>query len=170
MRRWVQLAVLAGVALLVAQLLVQKADRPVPRGEAPALALPSLGGQPVDLAALRGKVVLVNFWATWCGPCRRELPDLAAFWTANRGRCFELLGVAEESPPRDLAAAAQTVPYPILIDESFDAARSWRVGGYPTSFLVDAGGQVVETFHGPITRSQLERAVSPLRPETCAAD
>jgi cytochrome c biogenesis protein CcmG/thiol:disulfide interchange protein DsbE len=138
--------------------------------EAPPLALPDLGGRKVELAAYRGRVVAVNFWATWCGPCLEEIPGLAEAWRTHRDRCFEILGVAEESGGRDdIAAAAGKlgIPYPVLLDADGSAASAFRVPGYPRTYLVDPGGKVRRVFDGALSRRVLEEALGPLLPATC---
>jgi cytochrome c biogenesis protein CcmG/thiol:disulfide interchange protein DsbE len=168
MKPWIRTALLVVAAVVVAQLLVQRAAPPVPAGEpAPPLALADLAGAPVDLADLRGKVVAVNFWASWCAPCREEIPELAEVWSEHRGRCFELLGVAEESAREDVARLARGIPYPILLDERASALAAWRVPGYPRTFIVDAEGKVRRVFEGAVRKRQLEEAIRPLLPATC---
>jgi cytochrome c biogenesis protein CcmG/thiol:disulfide interchange protein DsbE len=168
MKGWPKLALLAVGAIVVAQLLVRRAEPPVALGDdAPPLALPDLGGRIVDLAGLRGKVVAVNFWASWCAPCRDEMPALAEVWTENRGRCFELLGVAEESAREDVARVASALPYPVLVDARAEALSPWRVPGYPRTYLVDAEGKVRRVFEGALRKGQLEEAIRPLLPAAC---
>ena len=123
----------------------------------------------MDLAQFRGKVVAVNFWASWCPPCRAELPELAEVWTDHRGRCFELLGVAEESAREDVTRMATVIPYPILLDERAEALSAWGVAGYPKTFLLDADGKVRRVFEGAIGKRQLAEAIQPLLPATCPA-
>lgn len=166
MNRWAKLAVLVVAAVVAGQLLVRRSAPPV-EGEAPPLALPDLQGRTVDLAGLRGKVVAVNFWATWCGPCREEIPELAEVWTEHRGRCFELLGVAEESAREDVARVAAGIPYPVLLDERAEVLSSWKVPGYPRTYLLDAEGKVRRVFDGALRKRQLEEAIRPLLPATC---
>lgn len=169
MRPWLKLALLALTAVVVTQILVQKAGKPLAAGAPPPpLTLPDLQGRPVDLAALRGKVVAVNFWATWCAPCRQELPELAEAWAANHDRCFELLGVVEESAREDVVAAASRIPYPVLVDQRAEAAAAWQVTAYPRTYLVDAEGKVRQVFDGPVSRRELEAAAAPLLPPSCA--
>ena len=168
MNSWTKIAVLIVTAVVVTQLLVRRSQPPVPTGdEAPALALPDLQGRTVDLAKLRGKVVAVNFWASWCPPCREEIPELAEVWSENRGRCFELLGVAEESAREDVARLAAGIPYPILLDERAVALSAWRVAGYPRTYLLDTEGKVRRVFLGALSKRQLEEAIQPLLPATC---
>jgi cytochrome c biogenesis protein CcmG/thiol:disulfide interchange protein DsbE len=168
MKGWAKLAVLTVAAVVVGQLLVQRAQPPARDGEdAPPLVLPDLAGRTVDLGALRGKVVAVNFWASWCAPCREEIPALAEAWASLAGKCFELLGVAEESAREDVARLAPSIPYPILIDAHAEALSAWRVPGYPRTYLVDAEGRIRRVFEGALRKRQLEEAIRPLLPQSC---
>lgn len=168
MNSWAKLAVLVVVTVLVTQLIVQRSLPSLGEGTAaPPLVLPDLEGRPVDLAALRGKVVAVNFWASWCAPCVVEIPELAEVWRENRGRCFELLGVAAESAREDVLRMAPSMPYPILFDGKAEALGAWKVQGYPRTYVVDAEGKVRHTFQGAVERRQLEEAIGPLLPATC---
>jgi cytochrome c biogenesis protein CcmG/thiol:disulfide interchange protein DsbE len=170
MNRWLKVALLVVTAVVVTQLMVQRSSTSRPPGDkAPPLALNDLGGRPVDVAKLRGKVVAVNFWATWCPPCREEIPELSRFWTEHRGRCFELVGVAEESAREDVARMASSIPYPIVVDERAEAISPWGVQGYPVTFVLDTAGNVRQVFTGGISRRDLEDAVRPLLPATCPA-
>jgi cytochrome c biogenesis protein CcmG/thiol:disulfide interchange protein DsbE len=168
MRIWIKLAILAVAALLVTQLLIRKSAPPIASGEpSPPLVLPDLAGRPVDLASLRGKVVAVNFWATWCGPCREEIPEFAEVWRTHRGRCFEILGVAEESARQDVLAMASQIPYPVLLDERAEALKPWNVQGYPRTYLVDAEGKLRQVFVGGLSGAELQEAIRPLLPASC---
>jgi cytochrome c biogenesis protein CcmG/thiol:disulfide interchange protein DsbE len=168
MRTWTKLAILALTALVVTQILLRRSEPTLALGErSPPLVLPDLEGRSVDLAALRGKVVAVNFWATWCGPCREEIPELAEVWRAHRGRCFELLGVAEESAREDVVRVAPEMPYPVLLDERAEALEPWSVRGYPRTYVVDAEGKLRHVFEGGMRRAELEAAIGPLLPTSC---
>jgi cytochrome c biogenesis protein CcmG/thiol:disulfide interchange protein DsbE len=170
MNGWTRLAVLVVAAVVAGQLLFGRSSPPVPAGDAaPPLALPDLAGTTVDLASLRGKVVAVNFWASWCPPCREELPELAEVWTEHRGRCFELLGVAEESAREDVLRLASAIPYPVLLDEKAEALSPWKVAGYPRTYLLDTEGKVRRVFDGALRKRQLAEAIRPLLPATCPA-
>jgi cytochrome c biogenesis protein CcmG/thiol:disulfide interchange protein DsbE len=171
MNRWVKLALLAVAAVVATQLLVRPSDLggPAASGAAPKLALPGLDGRPVDLASLKGKVVAVNFFASWCGPCQLEIPELAEVWAQHRDRCFELLGVAEETAREDLVRLAPSMPYPVLLDERAEALGPWGVQGYPVTVVVDPEGNVRQVFRGAISKKRLEAAIRPLLPATCPA-
>ena len=167
-RSWVKLLALAAAAVVVTQILVQKEAPPFALGEAaPPLDLPDLQGKRFDLAGLRGKVVLVNFWATWCGPCLEEIPELVQAWRAQRGRCLEVVGVAEESGnPAEVAefALRHAIPYPLVLDRDGKAAADWHVPGYPRSYLVDREGRVRRVFDGALSRRRVEEAAGPHLP------
>lgn len=175
MRSWVKLGVLGAVAIVGVEaythLRSRHADEGVSR-DAPAFTLLSTTGNHVSLSSLKGKVVAVNFWATWCAPCRAEIPELARVYAENRGKCFELLGVAEESGPREVvveAAEKLGANYPILLDERGDVANAFRIGGYPQTFLIDAKGQVRKAFAGGIDADELRQALAPLLKEAPAS-
>ncbi|BDG07573.1 TlpA family protein disulfide reductase [Anaeromyxobacter paludicola] len=170
MTSWLKLLGLAAVVVIAAQVWTHRVAPTAPAGAAPALSLPTPDGRTVDLSAYRGKVVAVNFWATWCGPCRAEIPELAQVWREHKDGCFELLGVAEESgKPAQIAskAAEYGIPYPVLVDQDGAAGDRYRVTGYPNTFLIDAEGKVAKVFAGAIDREALERALRPLLPATC---
>lgn len=168
MKAWLKLAVVGVTAVVVAQLLVQRSGRVLAPGTPPPrFSLRTTDGAEVTLAALRGKVVLVNFWATWCQPCLRELPELAAARELDGGRCLEVLGVAEESAGDDVAAAARRLPYPIVLDPRAEVATAWGVTAYPRSFLLDREGRVDRVFEGALDRRQIEAATAPLLAPGC---
>jgi cytochrome c biogenesis protein CcmG/thiol:disulfide interchange protein DsbE len=168
MNRWIKLGLLVVFAVVAMQVVLRPQAPSTASGDAaPPLVLRDLQGRHVDLGALRGQVVLVNFWATWCPPCRAEIPELAELWREQKGRCFSVLGVAEESPADDLASASRSIPYPILTDPRGEAAAAWSVMGFPSSFLVDTQGVVVKVFQGAVGKRQVQEAIAPLLPATC---
>jgi cytochrome c biogenesis protein CcmG/thiol:disulfide interchange protein DsbE len=171
MSPWIKIAllvVLAGVASLV---LVPSSGSESPRvGQpAPAVALPDLAGREVTLAALRGRAVALNFWATWCQPCKEELPALAEAWREARGSCVEFVGVTEESSREDAVAevARHELPYSVVLDADGAVARAYGVTGLPRTYLIDAEGNLRKVFSGRISRAQLEKAMAPFVPASC---
>jgi thiol-disulfide isomerase/thioredoxin len=115
----------------------------VPRAAAP-LNLPVLAGGTMDLKQLRGKVVLVNFWATWCPPCRKEMPSMNRLNQLMQDQPFAILGVnAGESAEAVHAFLMQTpVNFPILVDEEGVSLKPWQAFVFPTSYVVDKRGRV----------------------------
>ena len=171
MKSWLKLAVLAVLAIAVVELGLRRAGtRQAPAGAAaPAFTLPDTDGRSVSLKSLKGKVVAVNFWATWCGPCRDEMPELSRVYAENRGRCFEMLGIAEESGPREeVVATAQRfgATYPILLDDDGRAGDAFKIPAYPRTFLIDGNGLIRKVFEGAIGRGELQQALLPLLRET----
>lgn len=119
---------------------------------APALKLQDLEGKSHDLAKLRGKVVLINFWATWCPPCRREMPSMERLAQRFRGQPFVVLAVDVGEDPDTIEAFTSqldTAPtFPILLDTRSHVMRAWKVAGLPTTFLVDKQGRIVASAIG----------------------
>ncbi len=114
---------------------------------APALELKGLDGAVHDLAQLKGRVVLVNFWATWCPPCRREMPSMERLSQALKGEAFSVLAVdvGEDADTIDaFTSQLDAAPtFPILLDTRSRVMQAWKVAGLPTTFLVDKRGRVV---------------------------
>jgi cytochrome c biogenesis protein CcmG/thiol:disulfide interchange protein DsbE len=173
MRRWLQLGFLAILTVVVLEVLLRDREPPAaPAGPkpplAPELSLATLDGKPVDLRSYRGKVVAVNFWASWCGPCRQEIPELAQLWKERHQGCFELLGVAGMSDRHDIEQMARDIPYPVLFDPDGLAVDAWQVRAFPRTFVLDPEGRVRQVFRGRIDGRELAQAVDPLIPRSCA--
>lgn len=119
---------------------------------APALQQPALDGAETDLASLRGKVVLVNFWATWCPPCRKEIPSMNRLVAKMAGQPFVILGVNMGDSPDDIRAYTRQVPidFAIVPDPSGGLLKPWQVVAFPTSYVVDKQGQIRLGLFGSI--------------------
>ena len=118
---------------------------------APSFALKTLDGQPVDSASLRGKVVMINFWATWCGPCKEEMPTLQRLRQSFHANEFELLAVTTDQQKEaiDGFVKALGLVFPIVLDESKDVSAAFGVRGLPTTVLIGKNGQVLGRAVGP---------------------
>ena len=129
--------------------------------ERPALRIATLDGASYDLAEKRGRWVVVNFWATWCKPCIKEMPELDAFDAARED--VEVLGLAyEEIEPADMRAflAKRPVKYPIAIVDTYDPPADFPTPrGLPMTYLIAPDGRVAKRFLGPITGQNLADAI-----------
>ncbi len=131
------------VILLSACFAVQAAD-PETGVPAPAFTLKSLNDRNLSLREHRGRVVMLNFWATWCGPCRQEMPALNALYEKYRDAGFVLFGINVDADPANAARMAERlkVTYPILFDRDKTASSLYRVKAMPTTILIDRDGKI----------------------------
>lgn len=132
--------------------------------DAPDVVLTDLAGNPVSLADYRGKVVLLNNWATWCPPCREEMPILKAFHDDHASRNFSIIAVDAGEPAADVRryVEANQLSFPVWLDPDMDAIRLFRNNGLPSSYVIDANGTVVLAWNGAVTRATLDKHVTPL--------
>lgn len=182
------LAVIGGILLALLILATiwsvlgrQPADGPaVSEVNYPALpiTLRTLDGQRFDLAEQRGKVVLVNFWATWCKPCEAETPDLQAVYERLAAEGLLIVGVnlfnAEQAQGRGerevrMFAERYGVTYPIALDETGQVARDYRIAPIPVSYFIDADGNARFIRIGQLNRSEVEVLFRRLRPVAAQA-
>lgn len=120
------------------------APAPAPNTIAPDFTLHAADGRNVRLAELRGQVVLVNFWATWCGPCREEMPQLNGLYEKYRKSGFVLLGVNIDDDPRTALATAQklAVAFPVLLDTDKKVSKLYDLSTMPSTVVIDRDGKV----------------------------
>ena len=124
------------------------ARRPQIDEAAPPLVLTTLDGSTFDLAKLRGKVVMVNYWATWCAPCRKEMPKLDAFYKKYQPQGLEIVGISIDFE-RDLEKArkaARTVAYPIAVAKAITDDGFGIPEGVPITWIIDTDGKVRDRF------------------------
>ncbi len=140
---------------------------------APPINLRTLDGQRFDLATQRGKVVLVNFWATWCKPCEEETPDLQAVYDRLAVEGLLIVGVdlfnaeqAQGRGEREVRAFTERygVTYPIALDETGQVARDYKIYPIPVSYVIDADGNVRFIRIGQLNRTEVEVLFRRLRP------
>lgn len=138
---------------------VSEENRAVPPWQA---TLPD--GRSVSSASLKGKVVLVNFWATWCPYCRKEKPVIDSFWQDYRNRGFEVISISVDDPPQKIAAWMRDKGYTFMAapTNASVAAAFGSVTSVPTSFIVDADGHVRHKIAGQMHYPRLEKLVVPL--------
>ena len=141
--RWLR-ALVAGL-LLAATAVAGGSSQP-----APNFALPSRAGGQVSLAKLKGQVVMINFWASWCGPCRQEMPLLDQMYKKYKPLGFTLVGINVEPDTKDADGylAKTPVTYPILLDKENKVSSLYQVSAMPSSVIVDRKGRVRYVHHG----------------------
>jgi cytochrome c biogenesis protein CcmG/thiol:disulfide interchange protein DsbE len=186
-KRWIlALTAAVGIALLAVPLFVARTPPAVDvvEVEAPSLssaAAPSCkagsaskldftlkdpSGADVQLSAYKGKVVLVNFWATWCGPCRVEIPEFVEVYNEFKDRGFVILGVlSQDTPSREQLAAFMAenrMEYPVLYTSEPLEKAFGELVGLPTSFLLGRDGSVCAKQLGPASKEDVKRSVEAL--------
>jgi peroxiredoxin len=130
---------------------------------APEFQLPRADGSMVRLASLRGKVVVLNFWATWCPPCRAEMPSLAALHEELSPKGVVVMGVSMDDGWTAVCpfAATQGIRFPLLLGNTSVAAQ-YGVSALPETFVIDASGRIARKYQGPIDPDHLSREVRSL--------
>ena len=138
---------------------VSEENRPAPPWQ---VTLPD--GRVLSSDALKGKVVLVNFWATWCPYCRKEKPVIDRFWKDTRDRGFEVVSISVDDPPEKIAAWMQDKDYAFMAapTNASVAAAFGNVKSVPTSFIVDTDGHIRHKIAGQVHYARLEKLVTPL--------
>ena len=142
-------------ALLAAAFLfsatAQGADlKPWPGGPTPALSLKDMEGRPQSLEAYRGKVVIVNFWATWCEPCREEMPSLNKLRKSLEGQPVQMFAINVAEGEARINGFLEKVPldFPVLLDRESTVLKAWKVRLMPATFILGKDGRVRYTFSG----------------------
>lgn len=129
---------------------------------APELPLQDLAGKPVSLADYRGSVVMVNLWATWCPPCKEEMPTLETFYKAHKNDGFVLIAINQEET-RDVVTPFVKefgLTFPVWLDEKYLAERMFKTENLPSSYVIDRKGIVRLMWIGAISKTKLEQYVT----------
>ncbi|HDR8159643.1 TPA: redoxin domain-containing protein [Bacillus cereus] len=136
---------------------------------APDFTLTKLDGTNVKLSDLKGKKVILNFWATWCGPCQQEMPDMEAFYKEHKEN-VEILAVnytpSEKGGGEEKVsnfAKEKGITFPILLDKNIDVTTAYKVITIPTSYFIDTKGVIQDKFIGPMTQKEMEKRVAKLK-------
>jgi peroxiredoxin len=129
--------------------------------EAPDFQIQTLDGKTVQLSDYRGKVVLLNFWATWCKPCRTEMPDIQRVYDKFKERNFEVLAVniAEQPVTVNSFAKGLRLTFPIGLDSQKEITKMYKVGPLPASFFIDQEGKIAQIFQGQMNIGNIEQGV-----------
>ena len=156
------LASAVSLLIVLSGLLGMAARPPLVGSPAPEIVLKDLQGRDVKLSDLRGKVVLVNFWATWCKPCKEEMPAMQASYDKLRDKGFVVLAVNELEDTARVAEHIRTHghTFEVVMDHNNQVANMYGVVGLPASFLIDPQGIVRELISGSLlTESRIEEMV-----------
>lgn len=132
---------------------------------APELELSDLQGEAHSLAEYEGKVVLVNLWATWCPPCKQEMPDLLAYYEAHKSEGFIIIAIEDGSPTADVIAFAEErgLTFPVWLDPQYIATeKAFRAPGLPSTYVIDRDGVVRLQWSGALNLQALETYVTPM--------
>ena len=137
--RWTKLGLLAVTTVILATTATAGGDSP-----APGFSLPARGGSTIDLSQFKGQVVMINFWASWCGPCRQEMPLLESMYKKYQPLGFTLIGVNVEPDQKDAESFLKQTPvtFPVLFDAKSKVSGLYNVQGMPTTVFIDRKGKV----------------------------
>jgi thiol-disulfide isomerase/thioredoxin len=137
--RWTRFGLLAASAVILASAAGAAVDPP-----APAFSLPARGGATIDLAQYKGQVVMINFWASWCVPCRQEMPLLDSIYKKYKPLGFTLLSVNVEPEQKDAENFLKQTPvtFPVVFDAKSKVSGLYNVQGMPTTVFIDRKGNV----------------------------
>jgi len=133
--------------------------------KAPDVVFKTADGKIYDLSKLTGKVVVVNFWATWCGPCRKEIPDFIEFYKNYKDKGVEIIGVSLDREGWEKVTPflkQNPINYPIVLGNGEIAGKFSNFNAIPTTFIIDKSGKIVDEHTGVMTKSQLEAKLKPL--------
>lgn len=144
-------------------------SRQKPSETAPDFTLTSLDGEEIRLSDLRGKTIFLDFWATWCGPCRESIPHLVSLYKTHRENGFVIIGISVDKGGADPVrrfVASRDIPYPVVIAQG-DLEKQYGVNAIPTGFLIDREGRTRDKIVGfsPSIAKQLEAKVAALTSE-----
>jgi len=139
-------------------------SRPAEMTQAPDFNLQQLDGRQVSLSNFRGKVVLLNFWATWCAPCRLEMPSLQDRYDRYQAQGFVVLAVNDEEPAADVESYVQELglSFPVLLDPTGEVQQLYAIRGYPSSYLIDRDGTIHLVQIGLLAENTLDRSLAEL--------
>ncbi|WP_284640310.1 thiol-disulfide oxidoreductase ResA [Paenibacillus silviterrae] len=168
-RKWVQIVIFAAVVIIGALTLGNNlflADKkPVQGGKAPEFKLVGLDGKQHQLSDYKGKIVVVNFWGTFCEPCRNEMPALDRQYAKWKDKNVVVLGLNIGERPVSVRTFVEqyNVKFPILLDDNEEIRKRFGVRDYPTTFFINPDGRIARIQVGEMTESFIEQTITSLQ-------
>lgn len=161
-------AVAAGASPAEGPTVRRGAPSPATRRAAPSVEWTTLDGRTISLASLKGQVVLIDFWATWCPPCREEIPHLITLYADHAGQ-LEIIGISmDDDPAADVPPFAKkhAIPYPLVAGTEAIARAFGGIRALPTTFLIDRQGRIAHKYLGYQDLETFERDIQALLAES----
>jgi len=146
-----------------------EANQPSPKAEfAPGFILSDLTGAGVNLSDFKGRIVILNFWATWCPPCREEMPHMQSFYEKNKENDIEILAVNLTNMDDGQQAIEKFVQdygltFPVLLDDNGDVGERYEIMTIPTSYILDTEGRIFQKVVGPMNEEMMNEIVNSIR-------
>ena len=164
------LITLTAVFALVAGFMAKQLSttpNPQETGQLPDFTLPDLAGEPRNISEWKGKVLVINFWATWCPPCLREIPEFIALQNEFGSQGLQFIGIAvEEKEPVEAYVQTVNLNYPVLIGEEAGIALSQKLGNkanaVPFTIIVDPSGKIIHQHPGEFKKQQITELIAQL--------
>ncbi|MCF6281548.1 MAG: TlpA family protein disulfide reductase [Candidatus Polarisedimenticolaceae bacterium] len=159
----------SALLFLSACLLLTSAYAVEENEKAPDFTLKSRSGENLKLSEFRGELVMVNFWASWCGPCRQEMPELESLYQQYKGMGFTLLGINVDDQIKNADKMLKQIPvsFPVLYDSEHKVSDLYEVAAMPTTILIDRNGTIRDIHHGyqPGTEQLYQKQIEALLTE-----
>jgi cytochrome c biogenesis protein CcmG/thiol:disulfide interchange protein DsbE len=135
-----------------------------PGSAAPQFSLKDINGKEVSLSDFKGKVVILDFWATWCGPCRSEIPDFIALQKKYGGKGLQVIGISVDKDKNALSKFYKDngMNYPVALTDGAVESKYGGIRGIPTTFIIDKSGKIVKKYVGATSKEQFEGDIKPL--------
>ena len=137
-------------------------------GSAPGFVLESINGEKISLKDYKGKVVMLNFWATWCPPCRKELPDIIKLWTELNDKGFEVIGIVTERQNKGVLSTIKKmqetygIKYPLVWYDNKILSDYGKISSIPRTFILNKNGEIIADFEGARPYSVFKKVIMPL--------